>query len=272
MRMEAVLAMPATREFPVERALALEAAGGIAYWQGDMAYAQVAYDESLALTREHRDEQALANAIYNDAFPAMIVRSDVPRAVAALEEALPIFKRLGDEPGIARCMWALGQCLISLHDYPAALRMLGDAIELFQRLDDRFGLGWAFHTRAVNAVSLGDAATAAPLVREGLEIFVGAGDVSAIVVFLDDAAALAKLEGDMVSALRLAGAAHRHQVATGAALAGLINVNEGREWEEMISTPDEQKAWAEGQAMSIEQAVAEARATLDRRIIAAGER
>ncbi|HET7465442.1 MAG TPA: adenylate/guanylate cyclase domain-containing protein [Candidatus Dormibacteraeota bacterium] len=272
-RMEAILAMPGAKDHPAERARALEAAGGVAYWQADMAAAANFYNENLALARASGDKKALADALYNASFPPLVDQSDIEGGLRTVQEALPLYRELGDELGVARVLWTIGNGAHQVHNRERAVPALDETIAILRRIGkDRFSLGWAMHTRAVNAISFGEDSIAAPLVLEGLEIFVGAGDVSAIVVFLDDAAAIAKLEGDTLSALRLAGAAARHQMASGAALAGLINVNEGRPWEEMISSPDERKAWDEGQAMSIAQAVAEARASLERRIIAAGER
>ncbi len=268
MRMDAVLAMPTTHEFPKERALALEAAGGIAYWQGDMAYAQAAYDECLALIREHGDERALANAIYNDAFPAMVIRTDVPRALAALEEALPIFKRLGDEPGIAKCLWALGQCLMTMNDYPAALSKLGDAIELFRRLDDRFGLGWAYFVRGLLEITLEDLGAAKTDSIDALRIFADANDVTGVVLVLDALAETARRDGDLVRAARLAGASAVHEVAIGAGLATVVALREGWPRGEAQSEA-EAAARSEGQAMTLHQAIDYALAS-EGRITAAG--
>jgi len=268
MRLEAVLAMPATREFPKERSLALEAVGGIAYWQGDMAFAQVAYDECLALVRGFGDERALANAIYNDSFPAMISRTDVPRARAALQEALPIFKRLGDEPGIARCLWALGQCLISLKDYPPAISALGEAVEIFKRLDDRFGLGWAYYVRGLLALTLGDLGAANTDCIEAMRLFADANDISGVVLVLDAMAELAFREGDMVDAARLGGAKATHEVASGAGLTNVVAMREGWRSEQAVAGA-QQAAWAEGQAMTLRQAIDYALAR-EGRITAAG--
>ena len=253
-RLEAVLSMPSSREHPHERALALEAAGGIAYWQGDMAYAQVAYDECLALTREHGDERALANAIYNDAFPAMVNRSDVPRALAALQEAVPIFKRLGDEPSVARCYWAMGQCMGSLKDYPNAITTLGEAIAIFQRLDDRFGLGWAYFVRGVLAITRGDFAAGRKDSIEAMRIFADANDISGVVLVLDAMAELAFRAGDMVDAARLGGAKAMHQVASGAGLTSVVAMREGWRSDEALARA-QAAAWAEGQAMTLRQAI-----------------
>src|SRR5439155_12670271 len=68
-RLETTLAMRGTGEYPSEKARAMEAAGGVAYWQGNMDAAQAKYDESLVLVRAECDRRRLANALYNASFP-----------------------------------------------------------------------------------------------------------------------------------------------------------------------------------------------------------
>src|SRR5207247_8354397 len=63
-RIEAILASPAAQNHPAERARALEAAGGVAYWQGELRDAQAFYDECLELARAAGDKKILANALY----------------------------------------------------------------------------------------------------------------------------------------------------------------------------------------------------------------
>src|SRR5437588_7357506 len=91
-RMDDVLAMPGSGEFPQERLAALEAAGGLAYWQADMRVAQRFYDECLELTRKMGDDRALANALYNAAFPRVVSREAIAEAKPMLDEALPLFR------------------------------------------------------------------------------------------------------------------------------------------------------------------------------------
>jgi predicted ATPase/class 3 adenylate cyclase len=254
-RMEAILALPASREFPVERTHALEAAGGIAYWQGEMPATQRFYDECLELTRAAGDRSAIANALYNASFPRMLDRSDLPGGLALTEESLAIYRQLNDEFGIARCLWNIGNLYHQEGQSDKAIPALDETIGFFRKLGDRFNLGWALHTRATEAIEQRDLVLAWALVEEGLAIFSEAGDVSGVVVLLDDAAAIAKLSGDVPRAMRLAGAAAAHQLSTGAALASIINVNEGRSWDETISGEEQKRAWTEGQAMSTQQAV-----------------
>ena len=173
-----------------------------------------------------------------------------------VEEALPIFRELGDDAGVARCLWAIGSALHMEPRLDEAVAALDEAIPLFRKLGETFSLGWALHTRAVIAVRVGDPDGADRYVREGLEIFSAAGDLSGLTLLLDDAAAVADLGGDESRAIRLAGAAAAHQATIGAGVGTIVGVEEGRNWKQLISTDEHRRAWAEGEAMSLEQAVA----------------
>jgi predicted ATPase/class 3 adenylate cyclase len=255
-RLDAILAMPGLDAFPADRAKALEAAGGVAHWQGDVAAEQAFYDECLELARAGGDKKTIANALYNAVFPRMLARSELESARSLADAALLAYRELGDNTGIARSLWALGNVLHQQGKLDSANEALDEAIKIFRKLDDRFSLGWAMHTRLLIAIVQGDLSLAWSLTREGLEIFGKSADVSGIVVFLDDAAAVAKVRGDTIRALKIAGAAATQQAASGVLIASVINVNEGRAWQETITTPDEERAWADGQAMSADEAVA----------------
>jgi hypothetical protein len=55
---------------------------------------------------------------------------------------------------------------------------------------------------------------------------------------------------------RLAAAAAAHQLTTGTGLGGLLSSEEGRNGREGLSEAAAEAAWAEGQSMNLEQAVA----------------
>ena len=255
-RLDAILSMPGVQDHPVERARALEAAGGIAHWQGDVAAELRFYDECLALARAGGDKKAIANALYNACFPRFVEKQDLPEGLRLANEALALYRELGDDAGLARSLWAIGNVYHQSGQSAKAIQPLDEVIALNRRLEDRFSLGWALHTRITVAIVQRDSELARRLTREALEIFSSARDLSGIVLLLDDAASVARLQGDESRALRLAGAAARQQADTGAAIASVVNVNEGRAWKETIDSPEEERAWAEGQAMSVDQAVA----------------
>jgi tetratricopeptide (TPR) repeat protein len=255
-RTEQVLAMPNSNAFVPERLRALEAAGGLAYWQAEMEVAQRFYDESLELTRKTGDKRAIANAIYNDAFPMLVNRTNIPSAKKLLEEALPLFREVGDNGGVARTLWGLGNAFYFDKDYTAAKPFLEEAQALFRGLDDRFMLAWSTHTLGLVALGKGNHEMGKRWFSEALKLFVEAKDVSGITLQLDNLSVIARGEGDPVRATRLAAAAVAQQTSTGTGLGGLLSQREGRTGREGLDEKQAATAWTEGQALTLEEAIA----------------
>ena len=255
-RLDAILAMPEARDHPAERLLALEAAGGVAYWQGDLQAARSFYEECVAIARAGADRRTIANALYNLSFPLLVGHADLVQGLALVQEALALFRELHDETGVARCLWGIGNELHFEKRYPDAMVALDEAIGLFRQLRETFSLAWALHTRALVAIKLQEASVAQRFLSEGLQIFSDAGDFSGIAVLLDDASSVANISGDVERAFKLAGASAALQASSGAELAAIVNVEEGRDWREALTTDEQRRAWAEGQAMTVQQAVA----------------
>ncbi|TMC40427.1 MAG: adenylate/guanylate cyclase domain-containing protein [Chloroflexi bacterium] len=263
-RLEAILSAPGATDHPEERAQALEAAGGVAYWQADFEASERWYDECLALVRVAGDRRKIATALYNASFPPMISRTDFAQPIALIHEALGLYRELGDATGVARCLWALGNAMYFQGDLRDAAVALDEAIEVNRKLNDRFSLGWAIHTRALVGLKENDLGVARRRISEALAIFTEAGDVTGIAIVLDDAASLAELEGDMTRALRTAGAALAIRARTGVGLANVAGMNEGRDWHESATTPDQERAWVEGQGTTVDAAAARALEELER--------
>jgi tetratricopeptide (TPR) repeat protein len=263
MRLDTILEMPGSRDEPANRARALEAAGGVAYWQGDMDGAQVYYDEALELARARGDPAVIANALYNASFPRNVGLKELPKAQALLEEALPIFQELGNERGYAQILWGLGQIYFrGGHDTAASKKAMDEAIVLFRRLDDRFGLGWALFTRALLALRMNDTASSKAYNLEALKLFAGGDDVTAPALILRALSEAAHREGDEIRAARLAGAAEAQEAASGSGLGSIVGGTEGWHPPDQLS-PAEDAARAEGKAMTLEEAIAYALAKSD---------
>ena len=254
-RLDQVLAMPNAAAATAARGAALEAAGGIAYWQGDMPAAQAYYDEALSIARSGADRRTIANALYNASFPSNVATLDVPKALALLEEALPIFRELGDEQGVSTCLWALGQCYVQLEQPQYAQETIDQAIALFRKLDNRFGLGWGLFTRGILALQMRDLTVAKDTLVEAMQIFSAANDVTGKVLVLDAFAEVAGRENAKLRAARLAGASKAHEVSSGAGLGTVVARREG--WRTaVVMSEEESVAYAEGQAMTLDDAVA----------------
>ena len=116
-RIDRVLAMPQWTGAPTRARLrALEAAGGLAYWAGDVEAASTHYGAAVEMARALGDDGELANALYDFFFARRPARTSDEWFVlmrdgttALLDEALEIWTRLGDEHGMGRALWGLSE-------------------------------------------------------------------------------------------------------------------------------------------------------------------
>jgi predicted ATPase len=255
-RLEAILAMPDSH--PQARAKALEAAGGLAYWQNDMKSAQRFYQESLDIVQELSDPRAVANALYNLSFPLwMQSEGDLSMARNLAEEALSIYRQLDDRHGVARALWGLAAVEHALGNEQRFVFLLEDSLEEFRHLDDPFGLGWALFAMAGLAARRGDNDSAKRDLDESLQIFAGVRDVSAVVLHLASYAALAARQGDTTRSLRLAGAMGALRKVSGT---HLVEFTSGQvpgldAVLAQMQGPEAERLLAEGHAMTLEEAV-----------------
>jgi tetratricopeptide (TPR) repeat protein len=272
-RMAAVLAVPGAETHPKERLQALEAAGGLAYWQADMGTAQRYYDECLALTRTMNDKKALAHALFNAAFPSIVNRErpeEITRPRALLLEALPLFRELGDQSSTAAALWALGNSYYFQNDLQEALRTLDEARQLAQAAGNRFSLAWALHTTGLVHLKLGDLESARNSFLTAIGLFQQDNDVSGLVLQLDNLSQVIRSDGNPYLATRLASAAKTHQGKTGTTLGQLLSEQEGRTGREGLDEAAGAQAWAEGETLSLEEAIQEAIAAAQKRVAATG--
>jgi predicted ATPase/DNA-binding SARP family transcriptional activator len=241
------------------RANALAAAGGLAYWRGDMRETQLCYERALALRRSIGDELGIADAAYDLAFVFGPLFDPTPEdplrtaeAVRLAEEADELYRKAGNEPGIAKSGWLFGSLML-YRDMNRARSLLGASVDRFRRLNDPFGLGWALRVYGLALLGSADSAAAAAAFGEALTLFAAAEDGSAMALLLGDFAEVSRSEGDALRAARLSGAAAaiRHvtevEVAHADESPWMIKATTP---EGLIDTAALDRAWAEGQAMS----------------------
>jgi predicted ATPase/class 3 adenylate cyclase len=256
LRMDGVSELP-----PLIRSRALGAAGSIAYWRGDIPVTHAHYAAALAAARESEDRRALAEALYNFGFAPVPDATDGTTIYTAgrpyLEEALALYRELGDERGIAGALWALAIAEGVMNQFDAARAHFEESLALSRKLGDEFGVGWANHMLGAFEVNLGRPDLALPFLSEALETFSRSHDLSGILILLLDFALQANAKGETERGWRLAGAASALQASTGL---DLVNVPIG-EWSwEIPKLPEDDpaavQAWRAGQEMSVDDAVA----------------
>ncbi|MGH2555909.1 MAG: ATP-binding protein, partial [Actinomycetota bacterium] len=257
---EEILGMPSGQRRTAARAKAMIGAGGIAWWQQDREGAGVFYEEALVIEREVGDPARIAEALYNLAF--VVAGDDLESAARMLQESLDLFRQVGDERGVAQVLGMLvmrdaqagkwDPVIVSLEEVVAIWRGLGDRLQL------AFNLVWlAF---AYGRADRREDARSAGL--ESLELFRVADNATGIGIALTDLSFLATWEGRHEDAIKLAGASESLRERVGGppgAIGGLLEGDPAAEARSNLPEDAGQRAWDEGQAMSVDEAVALAR-------------
>jgi tetratricopeptide (TPR) repeat protein len=228
-RVDQVLSLPGTLE--VDRRLWLEtveAAGGIAYWRGDVVRAEQTYRNALHTSREIADPAWVARSLSNLAYALRGV-DKADEALATAEEALACFTKLGDRSGEAGALRLIAILRAAASDLDAAETAAADAQELFEALDRPFDLAWTLRQVGMIQLKKGNTSEARRVLSEALHLFTAAHDASSIPVIMADLASVARAEGDTEHASALAQTSRSLQVTTGAEWARIVDRLEHRE-------------------------------------------
>jgi len=240
------------------RAKALEALGGILWWQGDMDESRDVYRDAVDLQREVGDPKEIANALYNYAMPLAYSGTSPEQAGEALIEAEGIYRDLGDVGGLGDVAWGKGDIELFLERYQESVDHFLESAEYYEESGNEFGLGWAKFQIAGCLVRMGRPMEAWPHIKDGLKVFAGHRDMSAVTIFMALAAAVASDLGLRDRALRLGGAFHSLRIATGTDLVIItFNMTPGLEFETLEALEgDEADAYRFGKSMTVEEAIA----------------
>jgi predicted ATPase/class 3 adenylate cyclase len=238
----------------------LQWVGTIARDQGDYVRAIPLFAESLAVWRDFGDKSAIADAL-NGMGDAMRQQGDSMRAAALYQEALMLTQEAGDMFKIALTRSNLGRAMHAHGDDVQALALLEESVAWFRDVGHRWGLMWALHHLGAVVYAQGDNVRARALLREGLNLQQQLGQKRLIAGSLERLAGLAARQGQLERAARLFGAAAALRTALGAPLPPGERADYDHDVASAHAQLDETTfaaAGAAGQALTIEQAIAEA--------------
>jgi predicted ATPase len=264
-RLEAIADQPWSRDDPVLRARLMEALGGVGWWMGDLATLKRGYDEALDIWRSAGDKKEIANALYNHSFgyavtddPAAADRDGVGRG--EIEEALRIYREIGDQRGEANVLWGLGNYDYFRGGADQGVPRFREALDIFRRVGDRTMEAWSLHMLGSSNVRVGKVEEGEAEIEEALRLFHGSGDVAGITLAIDDLASVAIAHGDLPRAARLWGAARALSSAGGILLADLVDsqfeVYARPNARTAMAPEDLEKFAREGRLMSVDETVA----------------
>jgi len=252
-RLDAALAR--SPEPSTVRSEALQAAGLLAWAQGDQTAAAAYTDEGLALSRLLNDSEGEARCLQQLGQIA-VQGEDFAAAGKYLDQALEIAVRHGYGQIQALCEWRLGLVALFTKDVVGAARHFQTSLDLSRRRRD-------VETVAMSLLMLGNIALrqdrlnqARAHLRESLEIQRLEGSSRSIANLFESLAAVAIAEGQSDRALRLGGAAEGLRKRIEVVSASPLHREISNRLESVRRGSGAQKAWRAGAAMSRQEAIA----------------
>jgi predicted ATPase/class 3 adenylate cyclase len=264
-RLQAMVDEPWSHDDPVLRARLMEARGGVAWWQADLAGMAPAYHEALTIWEQIGDQREIVNALYNDSFRYAV--TDDPKlgdperiGFGQMTRARDLAADIGDERGRANALWGIGNYLYFHEDGDRGVSQFRESLEIFRRVGDRTMEAWSLHMLSTALVKAREIDESRRDITEALHLFHRFGDVAGITLALDDFAAIAVAEDDLPRAARLWGAARALSSAGGVGLADFVDTQYeyySRPNARYVLAAEELEQYArEGRAMTLDESVA----------------
>ncbi|MGO8948870.1 MAG: ATP-binding protein [Ktedonobacterales bacterium] len=242
------------------RARALTGGGRLATRQGDFVVAERWLEEATALGQAAGDLLTAAdalNALGNNAWD----QGDLERAKVRYEEALAFYRAVENRRGIATALSNLGITDMYQGNLERAAGVLQEALALSRQDGDRYSSAVSLESLGGVARRRAEVAQAAALLCEALALDWGRGDPRRCAEDLEELASTAGIAGQGQRAARLLGAA----LAVRETLGTPKSAPEQADVDKAVAAARAalgEEAWAaafaEGHALALEEAVAEA--------------
>ena len=168
---EAVLGIPAGKPPSQSRARATNAAGSLAFQQGETEAARRHFTEAASIARQAGDDDTSAHAAFGLARVEMR-DGRMKEGRSRCDESLAIFRRIGDVRGIARLLNQIGEIERMQGDQKAARKLYAEALEAYRKVGDKLWMAIVLHNLGNVSRVLGETKTAGRELRDALAIVV----------------------------------------------------------------------------------------------------
>ncbi len=245
------------------RVKALWGGGTLVWRQGDFGRAMALYEESLALARDLGDQRGIAMALMGRGLVHKR-HGDFDAATALFEESLEVSRNLEDKWPTAFTLANMGAVAREKGDYAKAVPLCEESLAIFRTLDANRWIAYALRLTG-HAVRLqGDVERTTGLYRESLALFGESGDKWIATECIEGLALIASAQGHFERAARLFGVAEAARETFGITMPRSEAGDQEHFWAAIRERPEGTAfaaAWAEGRAMTLEQAIEYALAT-----------
>jgi len=236
------------------RAKALQAAGWLALRRGDPDAAQPSLDEALSLART-LGERAIIVATLRDLAGLRLLRGDPAAAQAALEEGLIVAEMPDVIPWRYTLLRLLGRTVAAMGRTEEAVAHFREAVRLAREQDDLYHVRLGLSHLGTLLLDLDQLGAARECLEDSFALeTLGPSDVQTLVYF----AGLAAAEGDLVGAVRLAGAV----TSLAEAWPGRLPPAHAQRLQQYLKTTTQalsptahRAAWSEGAAMTLDETI-----------------
>jgi predicted ATPase/DNA-binding SARP family transcriptional activator len=244
---------------PIGTASALNALGYMAWYNEEPERAATLCEESLRLHRELGHRWGIAYSLEFLGL-ARVAQGDLASATCVLEECLRIRRELEDRRGVAAALMQLGFAAQIGGDAVTAYGYFAESLPLWREVNNPDNAGTVLLGLANVHRMLGEYARSAAYSLESLALFRQIAMPWGIADSLEGLARTAQATGEFQTSLRLAGLAEATRAAGGVP----IRDSQRRMYAQLqaaaTATLGEAAcaaAWAEGQCLSLDQAIAE---------------
>lgn len=260
-----LLALSVSTTRTAGRAKALNAEGFLVFLQGDYAAAQAMLEEALAIWRELSDQRGIVEALCNLGLVRRCA-GDFAVARALLDEALVRSRASGNRVWEARTLNNLARMSFYEGDYETSRSLHEESLTKGREVDDSWATAIALGDLGDVAQAQGDGIAALTFYKESLALWQRVGDERGIAQSLEGLAIQAAARSQADGAVRLLAAA----AAVRETISELPSLSRRDILDRLLETARAKlggeayaAAWAEGRAMSLDQAVEYALSTAD---------
>ncbi|HEY8292136.1 MAG TPA: LuxR C-terminal-related transcriptional regulator [Thermomicrobiales bacterium] len=261
--LEMILAR-STQAPPMQRIKALRGAAVLALRRGDYAHAGAWREESLALCREIGDPQLIAESLLTLGSVAA-VQGESDRATALFAESLTLARSVNDRRTIAHALSQIGEVARLHGDDARAVGLYEESLALWRAMGETERVAMVLHNLGPVVYRQGDPRRAAVLLAESLALSWELRNTHGSAICLVGIAGVIGARGKAVAAARLLGAAEALRTAIGVQWEPVDRSEFDRSVATVRMHLDAETlaaVWEEGSALTLEQAVSAALATL----------
>jgi DNA-binding NarL/FixJ family response regulator len=230
--------------------------GHLAKIQGDYVPAEALFEESLIITQELGNTEGITRSL-GSLGDIALRQGDYHRARMLYEQSLALAQALGSKNHIAMLLNGLGEVARIEGNYKQAALLYQETREIWQKMGNKWGIAVALHNLGQATLQLGAITHAAEYFLEGLTIERALNRKPGIVECLAGLAAVAAQQ-QPEQAVRLFSAADVLLAAINTVLSYVDRATYNHHLAAVraqLAPAAFESAWAEGQAMTMEQAI-----------------